>query len=232
MVKTTSYNSPCWSPDDACTEHALEQARTVVGSDRAVDDLARYYAADSNYAGTTFIDLRPNDPDTITASDLLAVTTLSVEVSPHAIRTFQRSAAEIGERLGALDPGLRLEAVDPEITATSMAALYELVKVCLRRAGAETGNAWVTASKICARKRPQLFPVRDNAVLELLGLPKTYPVDWPAFQALVSDEALMQALDEHVEAADKRDGVDVGDHSLRLRHLDVVLWMRATHRRS
>lgn len=199
----------------------------MVSSPAAADHLARYYAADSNYAGTTFIDLEPNEPDAITAADLLAVTTLSVEVGPHAIRTFDRSSDDISEKLSALSIELRLETVDPDAAADTMAALYELVKRSLRRAGAETSNAWVTASKICARKRPNLFPVRDNVVLDLLGLPKTYPVDWPAFRALVADQPLMRTLDDQVADAGEREGVDVGDPSLRLRHLDVVLWMHA-----
>jgi len=221
------YTSPFWTPDEAINNHALEQARSVVALPAAAEHLARYYATDSNYAGTTFTDLRPNEPDLITSADLLAVTTLSVEVGPHAIRTFDRSSDEISEKLSALSTELRLETVDPDATADTMASLYELVKRSLRRAGAETSNAWVTASKICARKRPNLFPVRDNVVLDLLGLPKTYPIDWPAFQELVADQPLMRTLDDQVADAAGHEGVDVGDPSLRLRHLDVVLWMHA-----
>lgn len=69
--------------------------------------------------------------------------------------------------------------------------------------------------------------MRDNVVLDLLGLPKTYPVDWPSFQALVADQLLMRTLDDQVALAGEREGVDVGDRLLRLRHLDVVLWMHA-----
>ena len=108
-----------------------------------------------------------------------------------------------------------------------MAEFYEAVKICLRRAGARTSNPWVTASKICARKRPHLFPVRDNVVLDFLGLPKTYPVDWPAFQALVSDRESLIALTGHVRGLRGKEGVDVGDELHLLRHLDVALWMHA-----
>jgi len=221
------YTSPYWTPDEEINSHALERARSLVASPAAAEHLARYYATDSNYAGTTFTDLERNEPDAITAADLLAVTALPVEVGPHAIRTFDRSSDEISEKLRALNTELRLDTVDPAATAEAMASLYELVKSSLRRAGAWSSNAWVTASKICARKRPNLFPVRDNVVLDLLCLPKTYPVDWPAFQALVADQPMMRTLDDQVAEAAGREGVDVGDPSLRLRHLDVVLWMHA-----
>jgi hypothetical protein len=72
-------------------------------------------------------------------------------------------------------PQQRLEEIDPAAVAEPMAELYESVARCLRRAGAQRSNAWVTASKICARKRPNLFPVRDNVVLDLLAYRRHNP---------------------------------------------------------
>lgn len=182
----------------------------------------------SNYAGATFLALEPNDPLSIGPTDLLAATTLSVSVHPRGIRSFEQSREPLSALLRDLAPELKLQDVDPAKTAPLMAEPYELVKSCLRRAGSRATNAWVTASKICARKRPDLFPVRDNVVLDLLGLPKTYPVDWPAYQTLIGDDDVIGALDESLRAADGRRGVDVGDPANRLRHLDVALWMHAT----
>lgn len=46
------------------------------------------------------------------------------------------------------------------------AALYAVVK-----AQFSDGNMWVSASKLCARKRPRLIPVRDSVIVAGLGLP-------------------------------------------------------------
>lgn len=220
-----SFQSEHWQPEPARIGRALVKAREVVSDPSTTDNLARYYTVDSEYAGATHAGLTPNDPATVTPTDLLAVTTLSVKVSPSAIRNFARAADDIAAKLDVLDPNLRLENADPRQAAEAMASFYALVKTHLRPAGARSSDPWVTASKVCARKRPNLFPVRDNVVLDLLGLPKTYAADWPAFQALVADDDLSRKLDQQVAEAGHRPGVDVGDPTLRLRHLDAALWM-------
>jgi hypothetical protein len=51
---------------------------------------------------------------------------------------------------------------------TAMVELYEAVKRALSAETVRNPNAWVTASKLCARKRPDLFPVRDREVCHYL----------------------------------------------------------------
>lgn len=79
-------------------------------------------------------------------------------------------------------------------------------------------NRWVTAAKICARKRPRLFPVRDNMVCSLLadgralnagknGWPGNFSVDIQVYAYLLTDDEDMRVLDS-------------------------VLWMRAQRLRS
>ena len=53
---------------------------------------------------------------------------------------------------------------------TAMQQHYEAVKQALSADTVKNPNAWVTASKLCARKRPDLFPVRDKEVCDYLGL--------------------------------------------------------------
>lgn len=233
MIPETSPGlSSWWRPDPTLMAEAVKLARQVVETPEATDDLISYYTVDSNYAGATFADLAPNDPYSIGPADLLAVTTLSVDVKPYAIRTLtELRADEITSRLEQLDPELRLESIDPATHARPMGDLQDLMRSCLGRAGAATANPWVTASKLCARKRPHLFPVRDNVVLDFLGLPKTYPVDWPAFQGLMADQSLMAELEKRIDEAANADGVAIGDPTHRLRHLDVVLWMHAIRKR-
>lgn len=216
-----------WRVDAALTSAALSTVERALELPESESHLASYYKSDSNYAGSTFLCLEPNDPMRVIAADLLAVTTLSVSIHPRAIRSFEENAGLLASQLADLDPAWRIEEIDPGRAAVPMSRLYETVKKCLTRAGAKRTNAWVTASKICARKRPDLFPVRDNIVLELLGLPKNYPVDWPVFQAVMASSDLMAQLDARVLAASSVEGVVIGDPGNRLRHLDVVLWMHA-----
>lgn len=208
--------SEWWTPNDAVNARAVERARQAVNSTEAVADLARYYAVDGDYAGATFTSLQGNDPHRITPTDLLAITTLSVSVSPQGIRRFEANAG--AEFLRDLDDKWELGGQDAEAHADAMGAFYSFVK---ERLG---GNKWVTASKICARKRPKLFPVRDNVVCSYLELTKQANEDWPAFAAIMRDKETVDALAQAVAAA-QRPGVDMGDGISMLRHLDVVLWM-------
>jgi len=84
---------------------------------------------------------------------------------------------------------------------------------------------------LTARKRPDLFPVRDSVVCGYLGLDKgrkqNYEVDWQVFRRLLQDDGVRSQLDAVVDEAARRPGVDVGFVNGRLRHLDVVLWMHA-----
>ena len=66
----------------------------------------------------------------------------------------------------------------------AMAELHHALKRALSPPEVTKPNPWVTDSKLCARKRPDLFPVRDSVVCAYLGLidPKgNYEVDWQVF---------------------------------------------------
>lgn len=127
-----------------------------------------------------------------------------------------------------LPTSARLEHSDVAILAV-MAEFYESVKAALGK------DPWVTASKLCARKRPDLFPVRDTLVRDLLGLTaeRNYQVDWQVFRELMRDGAVSNRLADCVTKATDSKGahgpVRVDPHPLRW--LDVVLWMHARHGR-
>ena len=183
-----------WVVDETLCSAAVERARSAVGDPCAADHLVRYY-----------------DP---------ARTTLSVRVLPLAIRRFldDNHAQRASELLERLPASARLEDDSAPKLAHQMAEFHNFAKATL---GA---NPWVTASKLCARKRPNLFPVRDRVVLEFLGLTPGYSTDWPAFAAIMRDDVVRERLDRVVSEAISR-GADLGDGTLTLRHLDVVLWM-------
>nr|WP_222704965.1 DUF6308 family protein [Mobilicoccus massiliensis] len=169
-----------------------------------------------------FTGLLPNDPLRVTPTDLLAVTTLSIKIMPRSIRRITSPAGteQLRELLSALPTDARIEDDDAARHMPAMAALQETTKSLLGR------NPWVTASKLCARKRPHLFPVRDRLVLKLLELTPDYARNWAVFAGILRDSNIAARLDEVIAEAIDR-GAHLDDPGLRLRHLDVILWMHA-----
>ncbi len=104
------------------------------------------------------------------------------------------------------------------------AALHPLIKTTL---GGR--NMWVTASKLCARKRPRLIPVRDPVIVTGLGLPNTdFRVDLQIIGAVMGDDDIRACLRYAADVVDRADP----DRTTRvasiplLRLLDTALWMR------
>lgn len=213
-----------WAEDPVVCSQAVSRAKRALARPHAVEHLERYYDPSSGYAGTVFNDLQPNDPTTIGVADLLAVTTLSVRIGPRTVRRFldPARAREATALLGDIPQDAHIEDDDVATISNEMAAFYRFTKATIG------SNPWVTASKLCARKRPHLFPVRDRVVLDLLGLPADYSANWPAFAWIMRDEELREHLRGVVREAQGR-GAQVGDAALLLRHLDVILWMTGTH---
>lgn len=221
-----------WEP---VPDGALERARTVAlaaldpGGDRPVGArLAGYYDVDGNFAGASFADLGPNDPTDLTATDLHAVSLMSVAIGPGATRRFLGSGAARSALLVALAqvPVVELHVAGPD-TLMAMATFYDEVKAHLGEPSTGSSNKWVTASKVCARKRPYLFPVRDSVVCDLLGLTRfsSYEVDWQVLRALIGDPEIIAGCDaavdaSHAVAGERRLVVDRD----RLRVLDAALW--------
>jgi hypothetical protein len=228
------------TPDkwNRATESQLERAEAQVwkalDDEAVVDHVERNYRRGGNYAGATFIDLDPVDPYSFTPADLLSLNLLSVAAQPVAVRRLLEPSRERGHLVRLLsEENLPLDA-DLAIADTdqllAMANLHQALKRALSPPDVKKPNPWVTASKLCARKRPDLFPVRDNVVCRYLGLldqKGNYEVDWQVFRHVIQDNAIRRRLDEIVDEASQRPGVDVGHPNRRLRHLDVILWMHA-----
>lgn len=218
----------------ALVEHARAATLTALGqggSRPAAQRLADYYDPLGNYAGATFAELEPRLPIEITATDLHATTLLSVEIGPGASRRLLHSTASRGEVLAALAdvPEKDLLVAGPD-DLVRMETLYVAVKAALSSPTTANPNAWVTASKLCARKRPGLFPVRDNVVCRYLGLIPDrgrgdYRIDWQVYRSLIGDREIISAIDALVDdlragSADRELRLD----SARLRVLDAALW--------
>jgi hypothetical protein len=113
-------------------------------------------------------------------------------------------------------------------TLQAMEDFHLALKQAISPTESPTANPWVTASKLSARKRPDLFPVRDSVVCRALGLQErkqNYQVDWLVYRSLMQDDQIRFRLDQVIDEAARHPGVDVGRRMSRLRHLDVVLWM-------
>lgn len=230
----TSAPSGWSATTEAQLERAMDRVWEALNDEAAVGRLESYYRRDGNYAGATFIDLDPVDPYSFTPADLLSLNLLSVAAQPVAVRRLLEPSRQRGHLLRLLsEENLPLDA-DLAMADTdqllAMAELHRALKNALSPADVKNPNPWVTASKLCARKRPDLFPVRDNVVCKYLGLidPKgDYQVDWQVFRHVIQNNAIRRRLDDLVDEASQRPGVDVGHPNRRLRHLDVVLWMHA-----
>jgi hypothetical protein len=220
-------------PPGGLLAHAKAKALEAMRGDGlhpAQERLARFYDTDRDYAGATFALLQPVDSRDISASDLLAATLLSVPIGPLATRRILQDGiireALLRKLLEIPDAELGSAGV-PELMA--MAAFYEQVKRALSADTVMNPNAWVTASKLCARKRPNLFPVRDRLVCDHLGLSalKNYQVDWQIFRSLIKDQDIVTAIDTMTKTTEETAAGRLQmDHS-RLRLLDAAIWTYA-----
>lgn len=134
---------------------ARDQALRALSHEGTPEKVGRFYDPESNFAGSTFTQLRPLDPDAVTATDLLATGTLSVTIPPRAVRRIledEDTKRELSRLMSALPP-VKLESTTVADFAP-MCEFYDLVKSSLAQAGTASSNPWVTASKITARKRP------------------------------------------------------------------------------
>lgn len=220
-------------PDDALPR-AIERASValdVKGPDPVGGRLAMYYDRAGDFAGATFVELPPVDSTDITATDLHAVSLMSVKIGPGASRRFLEPGPVRSALLNKLRAvrDIELHIAGPDDLA-AMAVFYDEVKERLGERTASSSDRWVTASKLCARKRPYLFPVRDKLVRDFLDLTqyRNYQVDWQVFRSMLREPVISRACDRAIGAAyeaagDRRLAVDRD----RLRVLDAALWTYA-----
>lgn len=224
-----------WRNADLYLAPALERVWTALRDTRTPERLARYYTRDANFAGATFVGHGRSDPETIDERDLLAVTLLDVKVPPRTVRELLQPGPtrdRAHELLAAdrIPPDARLWEVTPELLA-HMAELYEFLRGLVPPTRDRYEVNWATAAKLCARKRPNLFPVRDEVVCRYLRLwPSRYQVDWQVFAWIMGHDDVREQLSRLVARAGQAEGTDVGDPDALLRHLDVAVWMHAPHR--
>ena len=206
----------------------------------ALDDAAprvrAYYDPDSEYAGGLLSSIDTTSDDYIDAADLFAVSTLSMRIKPRTARALLDSGTKrsaVSRFLAEIPTGFSITALDADAAGSgSLIASMESLYIELRTIPSAHSNKWVFASKLCARKRPYLFPVRDNVVCEFLkGAPLRsagighFQVDLQVFAFLASSPGVRRLLARvRDEAAQQRWANRLEASDLRL--LDVALWTK------
>jgi hypothetical protein len=219
----------------------VERLRDLVRSDAAVGYLQAYYGSGLEpgdvpaFTGARFEFLggggdRECTADSFTASDLLAVELLSVQVPGRVAldllegRLGQRAAellAQIGTSLTLWDiPGGPVDVIVRK--GGPAEELWSLLE-------GQVGIGWVTAGKLLARKRPSLIPVYDEIVRCAFGRPEKF---WVALRdGLLRDDGKL--ADELTNLRYRAEiPQDTRQKVTLLRVLDVVVWMhhRNSHR--
>ncbi len=217
------------APGPGELENALSAVRRRMDDDSAASlALARFYDPAGKYGGRTFLDLKPSDPSDITTADLLSVTMLDVAASPLGVRRLLACGGPDDAKRRQVLAALQEVSTEVDITADlpknvsafeAAAVFYTQVKAALGK------NPWVVASKLCARKRPVLIPVRDRVVVRELGLANhDFRSDWLVFRYLLQDADVLRGLDQAASRATAEHGTDLS-RIPALRLLDTLIWM-------
>ncbi len=180
-------------------------------------DLVReYFDHAGPFAADTFDTLGENRRTEISIDDLLALTTLDVQLRPAALRTLlgERSE-EAGARLSEIPWNVDLWQSSDE-TLRSATAFWDFLRSL-------PGVDWVIAGKLGARKCPRLIPVLDSVTLPMLGAPAG--TVWAAMR-----QGLLDAQRREKIEALRPDGISPKVSLIRI--LDVVLWMRGSESRN
>ncbi|MEU3249759.1 DUF6308 family protein [Streptomyces sp. NPDC006997] len=204
-----------------------ERLRALLSTADAAADLERYFGLDvvdgvvtPSLTGSRFEHLdgggdRADIANVVTAADLIAVQTLSVQVPPPAALALLEGhlAGKISALLRQIPADTDMANAEPTLLEPGSPAdrAWHLLK-------GEKGLGWVTTNKLLARKRPRLLPVYDQVVRCVVGHPESF---WLSLRAALAADG--NALHEQLHSL--RDGVGVPETVSALRICDVVLWM-------
>lgn len=185
---------------------------TFIDGDDAVEAVEKYYGG--RYTGSRFDaapQLQSPDPHRITAHDIAAVATLSVELQGRAVVGLIDRDDELSELLRRVPDDIDLA----DTTDADLETIFSVQRLLDRI----DGIGHVTRSKLLAHKRPRLVPIRDQYVLTALIGQSHGPFTRPLRDALAADHT----IDERLEMI--RTAAQLPVQISTLRTLDVVIWM-------
>ena len=197
----------------ALVEHDIEQGagRLHAGlTDPGLGNtVAAYFDPDNGFAGMTFSTVGSNPRDEIIAADLLAVSLLSIDWQPGAVRMLLGShAVRVSKLLTQVRDDIDLwEASDEDLAPVD--ELWQTLN-------AMPGVGAATAAKLLARKRPRLCASTDRAAVQAAGVP--VHLAGQAVRTLLQDPAARA----DIEALRPRTAAEAS----LLRILDVAIWAR------
>lgn len=210
----------------------LSAAKATVTEALKTAALDRYYDLDGDFAGATFGSVAPNSPTDLTGADLHAVSMLSINIKPAATRRLldespQRS--KLFELLNQVPADVALTDADPPALQAGW-DFYCACRYVLADPNAAHSDPWVTATKLAARKRPLLIPVRDNVVRKALGYEpfRNGQIDWQLIGAIAASPEIVAAIqvalrDAQLRGTNRRLRFDTNP----LRVIDAATWMHA-----
>lgn len=201
----------------------LRLPRVLSDHFRAVECLRSYFAGASDrpqFTGSHFDSFagggdRPDVAHQFTTEDIVAVSMLSVRVSAHAAIELlgRRSQDVMGTLLREVPTDLDLiDAAESEIGDRSpLAYLWRELRLL-------PGVGPVIASKLLARKRPRLVPIRDKIVLAELNHPGVGY--WRDLQHALREDGCRLAH----ELTDIRDHAELSYQISVIRTFDILVW--------
>jgi hypothetical protein len=177
---------------------------------RTAKAVVAYYDPTQPFAGHTFLDLTPNQPNVVGTADLLAVTLLDVGIKPRAVRELLPDGAlarRVSARLMRVPTGMPIWEATDDVMNSADAVWSLLVEEA-------HGIGPTKAGKLLARKRKDLVPVVDQVVIGMLQCAEdSY---WATFRSVL----------QSVSRRARIDGLLPGMPTLRL--LDTVIWMHGS----
>jgi len=202
-----------------------EILRKALGDSDAALDLVKNYLATATGRFFETYGLGETSPNRITSADLVAVTFLSMDVSPrtrsgflpaHAIELAEHEG-QISRLLESIPADLELHCVPPDRydellgPASAASRLFSLLTDILGE-----GRS-VARHKLLARKRPGLIPVSDSKTRQQLW---GWGVWWrPWWEALTDDPKIVKQLGDIRQKA----GTPAAHLSI-LRTADIIIW--------
>lgn len=189
-------------------------------NDTATANLQRYFSLRAD-GGPAFTGSRfnswgaDNDPDLITADDVIAVQLLSMR--PHWTTTWEL----LDGRKERIEDLLRRVRADVDVWDAAAESAHDEAQPLWGAIFEIPGAGRALTSKLLARKRPRLIPVWDSVVRAAVGAPKE---PWACFRDWFGSEANREKLERILRDADVPVDVPL------LRVFDIVIWMAATGR--